>query len=106
MDFFLNRYRDLTVLLIVIVAQLLLIAYQVKTERDIPLVRVVAVGAVTPVEQALEFVRRNTWGFVEDYFVLLGVRAENAKLHREVGNLKIENHYLKSQLSTADRVRA
>jgi rod shape-determining protein MreC len=106
MDFFLNRYRDLTVLLIVIVAQLLLIAYQVKTERNIPLVRVWAVSAVTPAEQALEFLRRNTWGFVEDYFVLLGVRAENAKLHREVGDLKIENHYLKSQLSTADRVRA
>jgi rod shape-determining protein MreC len=51
-------------------------------------------------------VRRYTWGFVEDYFVLLGVRSENEKLKHENGTLKIENHYLKSELSTADRAQA
>src|SRR5580658_495902 len=106
MDFFLSRYRNLTVLLIVIVAQLVLIAYQVKTNKDIPLIRVWAVTAVTPVETVLEVVRRYTWGFVEDYFVLLGVRSENDKLKHENGELKIENHYLKAELSTADRARA
>ena len=73
---YLSRYRNLTVLLVVIVAQLLLIAYQVKTSQDVPLVRVWAVTAVTPVERVLEVVRRNTWGFVEDYFVLLHTREE------------------------------
>ncbi len=106
MDFFLSRYRNITVLLIVIVAQLLLIAYQVKSNRDIPLIRVWAVTAVTPVEQALEVVRTYTWGFVEDYFVLLGVKSQNDKLKNENGQLKLENHYLKSELSTADRARA
>jgi len=106
MDFFLSRYRHLTVLLIVITAQLLLIAYQVKSDKDIPLIRVWAVTAVTPVEQGLELVRRYTWGFVEDYFVLLGVRSQNEKLRSENGQLKIENNYLKSELSTADRARA
>jgi rod shape-determining protein MreC len=106
MDFFLSRYRHLTVLLIVIASQLVLIAYQVKTNNDIPLIRVWAVTAVTPVEQGLEFVRRYTWGFVEDYFVLLGVRSQNDKLQRENGQLKIENNYLKSELSTADHARA
>ena len=106
MDFFLSRYRNLTVLLIVIVAQLLLIAYQVKSNRDVALIRVWAVTAVTPVEQGLELVRRYTWGFVEDYFVLLGVRNQNEKLARENGQLKLENHYLKEELSTADRARA
>jgi rod shape-determining protein MreC len=106
MDFFLSRYRHLTVLLIVITAQLLLIAYQVKTNKDIPLIRVWAVTAVTPVETGLELVRRYTWGFVEDYFVLLGVRSQNEKLRRENGQLKIENNYLKAELSTADRARA
>jgi rod shape-determining protein MreC len=106
MDFFLSRYRHLTVLLIVIAAQLLLIAYQVKSNKQVPLIRVWAVTAVTPFEQGLEFVRRYTWGFVEDYFVLLGVHSENVKLQRENGQLKIENNYLKNELATADRARA
>ncbi|HYL37565.1 MAG TPA: rod shape-determining protein MreC [Bryobacteraceae bacterium] len=106
MDFFLSRYRNITVLLIVIVAQLLLIAYQVKGNRDVPLIRVWAVTAVTPAETALEVVRHYTWGFVEDYFVLLGVKSENDRLKRENGDLKLQNHYLKSELSTADRARA
>jgi rod shape-determining protein MreC len=106
MEFFLSRYRNLTVLLIVIAAQLLLIAYQVKSNRDMPMLRVWAVSAVTPAEQALDFVRRYTWGFVEDYFVLLGVRSENEKLKHQNGDLKLENQHLKTQLSTADRVRA
>jgi rod shape-determining protein MreC len=106
MDFFLSRYRHITVLLIVIAAQLLLIAYQVKSNNDIPLIRVWAVTAVTPVEQGLEILRRYTWGFVEDYFVLLGVRSANEKLKQENGQLKIENNYLRSELGTADRARA
>ena len=106
MDTLLSRYRNITVLLIVIVAQLLLIAYQVKGDKDLPLIRVWAVTAVTPVEQAREVVRSYTWGFVEDYFVLLGVRNDNEKLKQENGQLKLENHYLKSELSTADRARA
>src|ERR1700719_3448218 len=106
MDFFLSRYRNLTVLLIVIVAQLLLIAYQVKTSNNVPLMRVWAVTAVTPVETALELVRHYTWGFVVDYFVLLNVRGENEKLKSENGQIKMENHYLKAELGTADRARA
>jgi rod shape-determining protein MreC len=106
MDFFLSRYRNLTVLLIVIVAQLLLLAYQVKSNNNVALIRVWAVTAVTPVEQGLELVRRYTWGFVEDYFVLLHVHSQNERLQHENGQLKLENHYLKSELATADRAQA
>ena len=106
MDFLLTRYRNLTVLLIVIVSQLVLIAYQVKTNKDVPLLRVWAVTAVTPVEQALEFARRNTIGRVVDYFYLLGVQSENQRLKKELGELKLQNNYLRNELNTADRAHA
>src|SRR5271165_5500626 len=106
MEALLTRYRNLTVLLIAFFAQLVLIAFQVRTGRDVPLLRVWAITAVTPVEEALEFVRRNTIGVVEDYFVLVGVRGENQRLKKEVGDLKLKNHYLQTELSTADRARA
>jgi rod shape-determining protein MreC len=106
MEFLLSRYRNLTILLIVIVAQLVLIAYQVKTNRNVPLIRVWAVTAVTPVESVLEFARRNTIGRVEDYFVLLGVRGENERMKKEIGELKLQNNYLQNQLAMADRAQA
>jgi len=105
MDFLLNRYRNITVLLVVIIAQLLLLAYQVKTNKDVPLFRVWAVSAVTPVEEALEFTRRHTIGYVEDYFVLVNVREQNAKLKKELDKTKLENHFLRSELSTAERAK-
>ena len=106
MEILLNRYRNLTVLLLTVAMQLMLIAYQVKTSKDVPLLRVWAVTAVTPVERVLEFIRRNTWGFAEDYFVLLDTRRKNDRLLKEIGQLKLDNQYLRTELGTADRVRA
>lgn len=106
MEFLLNRYRNLTVLLVVIAGQLILIAYQVKSSKDVPLIRVWAVTAVTPIEHVLEVVRRNTWGFVEEYFMLLHIRSENDRLRKDIGQLKLDNQYLRTELATADRARA
>lgn len=106
MEFLLNRYRNLTVLLVVITAQLLLIAYQVKTSKDVPLIRVWAVTVVTPMERVLEVIRHNTWDFAKDYFVLLHTRGENQRLKSDLDRLKLENQYLKTELATADRAQA
>ncbi|MEO8129142.1 MAG: rod shape-determining protein MreC, partial [Bryobacteraceae bacterium] len=106
MEFLLNRYRNLTVLLVVIAAQLLLLAYQVKSGQDVRLVRVWAVTAVTPLARILEVVRRNTIGLAEDYFDLIHVRDENNRVKKEADRLKMENQFLKTELSTADRAQA
>jgi rod shape-determining protein MreC len=106
MEFLLNRFRNLTVLLVVILAQLVLLAYQVKSNQDVRLIRVWSVTAVTPIAKVLEVVRRNTIGVVENYFVLINVREQNRKLNEELGRLKMENQFLKTELQTADRARA
>jgi len=102
----LHRYRSLTVLVIAILAQLVLLAYQVKTNQDTRLIRVWAITAVTPLARVLEGIRGNTTQFVGNYVVLSGVQAENRRLKDEVGKLKLENQYLKAELSTADRAQA
>jgi rod shape-determining protein MreC len=106
MEFLLNRFRNLTVLVIVIAGQLLLLAYQVKTGSDMRLIRVWAVTAITPLARVIESVRSGTAGFFSDYFVLLDVRDQNQRLKSELGRIKLENQFLKTELSTADRARA
>jgi len=106
MEFPISRYRNLTVLLLVILAQLLLLGYQVKSNQDVRLIRVWAVQAVTPLARLLEAGRSNTVGMLENYFLLVGVRGKNRQLEAELGKLKLENQYLKTELATADRARA
>lgn len=106
MEALLSRFRNVTVLLIVVVAQLLYLAYQVKTNRDERLIRVWAVSAVTPMAGIVEAVRRNTIGFLEDYFILLDVREQNRKLRSDNDRLRMENIYYRNQLATAEHARA
>jgi rod shape-determining protein MreC len=106
MDALLSRFRNLMVLAIVIALQLLLLAYQVKSGQDMRLIRVWAVSAITPAARIIEAIRSGTTGFFSDYFLLLDVRDENRKLKSEIGRIKLENQFLKTELSTADRARA
>ena len=106
METLLSRYRNITVLLLVIFAQLILLAYQVKNDSDVRLIRVWAVTAVTPLARTLEGARGGTTGFVQNYIVLRDTRSENQKLRTELGKLKLENQFLKTELATADRAKA
>ena len=106
MDLILNRYRNLTVLLVAILAQLVLLAYQVKSNHEVRLIRVWAVTAVTPLARVLENGRSNTAAFFRDYFVLLDVREENKRLKTDLNRVQMENQHLRAELSTADRASA
>ncbi len=102
----LNRYRNLSVLLVAILAQLALLAYQVKSAQEVRLIRVWSVGAVTPLARVLEAGRSGVSHFFRDYFVLLGVRQDNQRLKAELDRAEMDNQYLRAQLSTADRAKA
>ncbi|PYT35553.1 MAG: hypothetical protein DMG58_01695 [Acidobacteria bacterium] len=106
MDTLLNRYRNITVLLLVIFAQLILLAYQVKNDKDVRLIRLAAVTAVTPLARAIETVRGGTDGFLQNYVLLRDARSENGRLRSELGKLKLENQFLRTELGTADRAKA
>jgi rod shape-determining protein MreC len=100
------RYRNITTLLLTIFAQLVLLAYQVKNASDVRMIRVWAVTAVTPFAKMIEIVRSGTVGFVESYVTLRDARAENRRIQAQLDKLKMENHFLKNELNTAERAKA
>ncbi|MEZ5354953.1 MAG: rod shape-determining protein MreC [Bryobacteraceae bacterium] len=106
MESILNRYRNITVLVIVLGAQLLLLAYQVKSRQEVPAIRGWAVAAYVPVAKILEGVRSNTLGLLDRYSDLLHAQDRNRNLNREVERLRLENQFLKTELATADRAKA
>jgi rod shape-determining protein MreC len=106
MESLFQRYRNVTVLLVVIFAQLVLLAWQVKSDNDVPLVRVWAITAVAPVASAIEGVRSMTTGFFSNYFELRNAREQSRELRTEVDRLKLENQFLKNELASAQRTEA
>ncbi len=106
METLLNRYRNITVLLLVIFAQLVLVAVQVRNDQDVRMVRVWSVTAITPLAKVLETVREATVGFFRNYVLMHDAREDNRRLQAEVEHLKMENQFLKSEISTADRAKA
>src|SRR5947207_5849179 len=106
MESLLNRYRNITVLLLVIMAQLVLLAVSAKNDQDVKLIRVWTVTAVTPVARIVEGLRGGGNGFLHNYILLHDTNAENKKLQSEVDRLRLENTFLKNELNTADRAKA
>src|SRR5580700_2281005 len=106
METLLNRYRNITVLLLVIFAQLVLIAVQVRNDRDVRMVRVWSVTAIAPFAKVLETVRGGTSGFFSNYILMHDAREDNRRLQAELDRVKMENLFLKGEISTADRAKA
>jgi rod shape-determining protein MreC len=103
---FLNRYRNLSVLMAAILAQLMLLAYQVRSNQNVRLISVWAVSVMTPVARALEAGREGTSVFFRNYFLLVGVREESRKMKAELDQAEMENQYLRAQLASADNAKA
>src|SRR5258708_38320306 len=99
-------YGNVTVWVRAIMLQLFLRAYQVKRGSDGRLIGVWAVTAVTPVARVIESVRSGVSNFAGSYLTLRDSRQENRAMKEELGRLKMENQFLRTELSTADRARA
>jgi rod shape-determining protein MreC len=101
-----SRHRSLTLLAGVLLAQVLLLAVQIKRESHGRLVRVWAVTAVSPFE------RSGAWGFgkVRDvwthYFALRSTARDNEALRAENDSLKLTIAQLQTRAAEADRLAA
>jgi rod shape-determining protein MreC len=105
----LGRYRNLIVLVGVLFLQALGLAVQVKRAgtdaRDTRLIRIWAVGAVTPFERVLVWAENSTGNLWHNYFYLRGVRAENRQLKEQIEQMRLEQVRLSEDAAQARRLQ-
>jgi rod shape-determining protein MreC len=99
-----SRHKSLVLLTGVILAQLLLLAVQVKRDSQGRLIRVWTVGAVTPFERAGATGIGGIRGLWYHYFALQNAARENERLRHENDALKLQISQLESQAAEAQRL--
>ena len=105
----LGRYRNLIVLVGVLFAQVLGLAVQVKRTTDSEptrLIRIWAIGAVTPLEKALVWTQTSCGNIWHNYFYLRGVRAENRSLKAQIERMSLEQVRMSQDADQARRLQA
>jgi len=101
-----SRHRSLALLAGVLLAQVLMLAVQVKRDSRGRLIRVWSMTAVTPFEKG------GAWGFGkvrgvwDHYFALQGTTRQNEELRNENDKLKLEISQLQSKAAEGDRLAA
>ncbi|MGA9543831.1 MAG: rod shape-determining protein MreC [Candidatus Sulfotelmatobacter sp.] len=109
MESVLGRYRNLTILVGVLFLQVLGLAVQVKRSADAEntrLIRVWAVGAITPFERGLVWLQNGGNNLLHDYLLLRGVRAENRELKGQIEKMTLEQARLTEEATQAERLQS
>jgi rod shape-determining protein MreC len=109
MENLISRYRNVTILVVVLFAQVLGLAMQVKRstqDESTRLIRVWAVDAVTPLEKAIVWFQSGISNLWHNYFYLRGVRQENRDLKLQIERLRIEQVRLNEDAEQARRLQA
>ncbi len=101
-----TRHRSLRLLAGVLVAQALLLAIQIKGERQARLIRVWAVGVVSPIQRAGAWTIDHLHAGWTNYVALRHTGEENARLRAELEQLKLRNAELAGRAAEADRLAA
>jgi rod shape-determining protein MreC len=104
-----SRHRNLTILAVVLFAQVLGLAFQLKRTTDrgpVRLIRLWAVSLITPLERGVVHGQdwiRDTW---KNYFYLRTTRRENERLQQENLRLRLEQVRLAEDAGQAQRLQA
>jgi rod shape-determining protein MreC len=99
-----SRHKSLTLLAGVLLAQLLLLAVQIKRDSHGRLIRVWVITAVSPFERAGAFSFDKVRGVWRHYFALQTTSRENEALRIENDSLKLAIAQLQSKAAEADRL--
>ena len=99
-----SRHRPLSLLAIVVLVQVLLLAFQIKRENNVRLVRYWAVELMTPLERAGTWTFSHVGGVWGGYVGLRNTRAENERLHSELDKLRLRTRELESRSAEGQRL--
>ena len=108
MENLISRYRNVTILVVVLFVQVLGLAVQVKRstqDESTRLIRVWAVDAVTPLEKCIVWFQTGVSNLWHNYFYLRGVRQENRDLKQQIEKLRIEQVRLNEDAEQARRLQ-
>jgi len=109
MESVLVRYRNLIILVGVLFLQVLGLAVQVKRgggdTENTRLIRIWAVGAITPFERGVVWVQSGVGNLWHNYFYLRGVRAENRDLKAQIEQMRVEQVRLSEDAAQARRLQ-
>ncbi len=101
-----SRHRPLALLAVVVLVQVLLLAFQIRRDRDVRLVRLWSAELLTPPQHAGRWTIgkvRDTW---RSYVDLRHARQENQELRDEVNRLELRNRELESRAAEGQRLAA
>src|SRR5271169_7233299 len=99
-----SRHKSLTLLATVVVSQVLLLAVQIKRERQVRLIRVWAVELISPLQRIGSWTingAEHGWG---GYIGLRSAQKENDAMRSELDRLKVRNAELEGRAREADRL--
>lgn len=118
MESFFTRYRNLVVLLAILMVQIIGLAVQVRRTGDgrsttdtrdaagVRLIRLWAVGLVSPPEKAAHSTKTGLSGMWQNYVDLRHVRQQNAQLQEQVDRLRLAQASLLEDARQGQRLQA
>src|SRR5512138_1302359 len=109
MESIFTRYRNTTVLVAVLFAQIVGLAMQVKRPTEggsTRLIRYWIVSAITPLERGVVGASHSVRHAWSNYLYLRGVREENRDLKAQIERMRIEDVRLKQDADQARRLQA
>ena len=109
MENLITRYRNVTILAVMLFLQVLGLAVQVKRGgggESTRLIRTWSVGAITPLEKVIVWFQGGFGNIWNNYVYLRGVRQENRDLKFEIERLRLEQVRLTDDAQQAHRLQA
>jgi rod shape-determining protein MreC len=103
---FLERHRHGSLLVAVLLAQLFFLAYQIKADNDVRLIRRWAIAVASPVEMVVRGAVDGGFSVLEQYLLLYNARQESQRLRAELDEAQLRLQELEVRAGHTDELEA